>query len=918
MSSTEWEKVLRHAERQLEKESLRKPRDLLDVYRKFLKIEDHRLKLSHARGAGGREFTQSRSALLTLVLQHVWRGAMDNARRAHLQKEPSVALIAVGGFGRGELNPFSDIDLLFLYPKGSESSALIKDIIEEVLYMLWDVGFDVGHATRTEEEVVSQVKEDFQTRTAMLESRFIAGDEALWNRFQGTFSKKCVEDRVNEYVEWRLEDQSQRHQKHGNTPFVQEPNVKGGCGGLRDYQSLIWLARVKRGLRSTQDLVDAKFITPGERKAMDQAYDFILRVRTELHYQQKRKGDVLTLLLQGKIANRFDYQHKTILRRIEALMRDYYQHAQVLYQLTNQLAERLAGTVSARKTNAWSFLPKSVRKTKSLDGFVLEEGLIEASDSSIFTEDRLRLIRVFVHAQNHDCDLGPEIRFKLRRRLKVIDRSYVYQPSTCEMIMGIFSKKGKVGRILRMMHEVGILGRIFPEFAPLTCLVQHEFFHRYTADEHTLVCLEMLDRVIDAEEAPFLPYKTIMEQVDKTYLLYMAMLLHDTGKSEGGRAHAEQSALNAMKVSRRFKFKGSDLSTLTFLTDHHMTMSDVARTKNLDEHETILDFARIVQTHQRLDMLMLITFADGMGTGGDRKWLDWRETLLWRLYRLTKQAISGEEEFIRELKKSIFDIQERVKVAVRKKIPEEEVEAHFEHLPNRYFTSLREPLMIHHLDLIHEFLSKLSDPTFALAPVIGWLDRVDQSHTEVTVVTWDRERVFSKIAGVLALSGFSILSAEIFTRADSIVVDTFRISNELSQAVTHPRDQKKVRDLMDKVFNDPKFDLSKELAAQLSPYRASMDGIEFPTKITFDTRSSLTSTLLHITTADRPGLLYRIASTLADCKVSVVFARITTEKGAALDSFYLTDQEGQKIIDPVWLDHLLHELRNTLNSPVTT
>lgn len=196
---------------------------------------------------------------------------------------------------------------------------------------------------------------------------------------------------------------------------------------------------------------------------------------------------------------------------------------------------------------------------------------------------------------------------------------------------------------------------------------------------------------------------------------------------------------------------------------------------------------------------------------------------------------------------------------------------------------------------------------------MGWIDRPDQSHTEVTVVTWDREKVFSKIAGVLALSGFSILSAEIFTRADNIVVDTFRISNELSQAVTHPRDQKKMRDSMERVFSDPEFDLSAQLLSKTSAPKVSMEGIEFPTKITFDTRSSMSSTLLHITTADRPGLLYRIASTLSDCKANVVFARITTEKGAAMDSFYLTDQEGQKIIDPVWLDHLLHELRQTLS-----
>ncbi len=914
MAISHWEKVLNHAEKQLESDSLLKPRDLLDVYRKFLKIEEHRLKLNHMSGGGGREIVQKRSYLISLVLKHIWRGAIENAKRAHFHENPPLALIAVGGFGRGELNPYSDIDLLFLYEKEGESSALVKDVVEEVLYMLWDVGFDVGHATRSHEEVVKQVKEDFQTRTSMLESRFLCGNEEIWDKFEATIQKTCFEDNVSGYVEWRLEDQRQRHLKNNNTPFVQEPNIKGGCGGLRDYHSLLWLARVKRNIHTTQELVDEKFITPSERKAMDAAYDFILRLRTELHFQQKRKGDILTLQLQGKIANRFDYSQKTILRRIESLMRDYYQHAQVLYQLTNHLSERIAGVKTSRSAPRSMPLPKTLARAKNIDGFILQSGMIEASDSSIFAEDPMRVLRVFVHAQNYDLVLGSEIRFKLRRRLKLVDRSYIYHQSTREMLVGIFSKKGRVGGILRQMHEVGLLGRFFPEFEPLTCLVQHEFFHRYTADEHTLVCLEMMDKIIDATELPFLPYKPLMERVDKPHLLYLAMLLHDTGKSEGGRHHADQSSLNAMKVGRRFKLKGTDLSTLIFLTDHHMTMSEVARTKNLDEHETILAFARIAQTPERLEMLMLITLADGMGTGGDKKWLDWREMLLWRLYHLTRQALAGEEEFLFEAQKSIIELKLLVIEKRPKLISQEEVEAHFSGLPERYFNTLRETLILHHLVLIHEFLGRLSDPNFTLSPVIGWIDRPEQSHTEVTVVTWDREKVFAKIAGVLALSGFSILSAEIFTRADNIVVDTFRISNEMSEAVTHPRDQKKFRDLMEKVFSDPDFDFNAALPAKKGIMRLGLEGLDFPTKITFDSRSSMGSTLLSITTPDRPGLLYQITNTLSECNANILFARVTTEKGAALDSFYLTDRENQKIIDPVWMDHMTQELKKALEA----
>ncbi len=915
MSSLHLEKVLRHAEKQLESESFRKPRDVLEIYRKFLKIEEHRLKLNHQQGSGGRETCQRRSDLMTVVLRHVWRGAMENAKRAHLQAIPPVAMLAVGGFGRGEMNPFSDVDLLFLHGKqNAEEAVLVKAVVEEVLYMLWDVGFDVGHATRSEEDVVEQAQKDLQTKTAMLEARLLCGDEKLWKSFERAFERKCLNGEEDKYVEWRLEDQRLRHEKHEGTPFVQEPNVKGGCGGLRDYHSLIWIAKVKRKLHTTQDLVEAKYITVGERKQMEQAYDFLMRLRSEMHFQQKRKGDILTLQLQGKIANRFGYTHRTILRRIEALMRDYYQHAQVLFQITNTLAERLAGVKSMKARPKWGFLPRMAIKTKELDGFLIQRGIIEASDSSIFTEDPLRALRAFVHAQNLHLEIGPELRFKLRRRIKLLDRTFIYHKSTREMVLGIFSKKGQVGRIARAMHELGFLGRLFPEFEPLTCLVQHEFFHRYTADEHTLVCLEMLDRILDSTELPFTRYKPVFLQIDRPDLLYLALLLHDTGKSEGGRHHSEQSAYNAMKVARRFRLKADDLSILIFLTDHHLTMSDTARTKNLDDEETILVFARIVQTLERLDLLLLLTFADGKGTGGDEKWLEWREMLLWRLYHLTRQALAGEEEFVMAAQKSLAELKKRIRESLAKEITIEEVEAHFVNLPPRYFNSLPEHVIAQHLQLVHVFLARLAEPDRALFPVVGWMDFPDQAHSVVSVVTWDREKVFTKITGAFAACGISILSADISTRLDNLVIDTFRVTTNLLQAVTDPRDQKDVREMLDKVFGDPNFQIASKMPQRKSMIHLGVEGLDFPTKITFDQQSSHEATLLHVTTPDRPGLLFQMANCLAEQEVDVVFARITTEKGAALDTFYITDSDGQKILDDARILKITNALRKSIDA----
>ena len=494
-------------------------------------------------------------------------------------------------------------------------------------------------------ELVAQANDDLRTKTSLLEARYLCGDEGLFAEFEKIFLNRCVHGHEKEFLEWRVADQADRHSKAGNTVFLQEPNVKNGCGGLRDYQNLIWLGRVKRGLRNTQEFVDAGLLTASERKQLDRAYDQLLRIRTELHYQQKRSGDILTLRLQGQIADSFGYKHRTILRRIEAFMRDYYHHASLLFNLGNMLGRRLCGNPRNTKPR-WAFLPFAAKHREEIDGFLLEHGELEAISPGTFADEPVRLVRVFLIAQQHNADLGAELKMRLRRRLNMVNRAFIYQTTVRDALLAIFSRKGQVGHALRTMHELGFLGRLFPEFGPLTCLVQHEFFHRYTADEHTLVCIEMLDRIIDAKAPPFSKYKPLFQQVTRPHILYLAMLLHDSGRADNGPRHAEASAANAVRVARRMKITGTDLSTLVFLVDHHLTMSEIARRKNLENEETIIEFARVVETQERLDMLMLLTFADTQGTGAARSYSDWKDLLLWQLYHRTSRALSGIKEFV--------------------------------------------------------------------------------------------------------------------------------------------------------------------------------------------------------------------------------------------------------------------------------
>jgi len=848
-----------------------------------------------------------------VMLRHIWNRTWETHQRTHLKKPPRIALLAVGGFGRGELCPYSDIDILFLYPgNGTKDSAQVNDIVQHILYVLWDIGFQVGHATRTMAELAAQANGDLRTKTSLLEARYLCGDETLFGEFGKTFERRCLHGHEREFLDWRVADQRERHEKAGHTVFLQEPNVKTGCGGLRDYQNLIWIGKVKRGLTTTQDFVDAQLVTPSERKQLDRAYDFLLRVRTELHYQQKRSGDILTLRLQGQIADSFHYQHRTILRRIEAFMRHYYEQTSLLYNLGNTLCNRLCGTNRVGRSH-WSFLPFQSTHRQEIDGFTLENGELEAASNATFSDEPLRLVRIFLLAQQHNAELGPELKLRLRRRLYQVDRQFIYQTAVRDTLLAILSRKGQVGRALRTMHELGFLGRFFPEFRPLTCLGQHEIFHRYTADEHTLVCIEILDKIIDATEPPLSKYSPLLQQTGRPHILYLAMLLHDTGKSENTSHHAESSAINAVKVARRMRLKGTDLSTLVFLVNHHMTMSETARRQNLDDKETIIEFARIVQTQERLDLLMLLTIADTQGTGSGRSYSDWKDLLLWQLYQQTTRALSGITEFVAVAEQARRETQQRILKNLDRQFDPAEIAAHFENLPPSYFETMPEELIREHIAVVHRFLKyQLTHDDASLQPVIHWENFPEQGYSQITIVSWDRDHHFARVTGSFTACGLTILKADIFTRADDIAVQTYCVATEKLEAVTDPRDRAEFEKILNQDMGMSPYDFSQAFARKMKPRPQIYDATEFPTRVSVDQKASRAHTLLDVQTPDYPGLLYRIACAIADTGLDLVSARITTEKGAALDTFYLCDKGGRKIESEDVLTALTQEVRRRI------
>ncbi|MFH1067903.1 MAG: [protein-PII] uridylyltransferase, partial [bacterium] len=719
------QKVLRHAEKKLAKAAEQKPTDALDIYRTFLKLEEHRLFLAHRAGEGGLNFVHKRAATLDIVLRHIWQTALQSAQRAHPKNfsADSVALVATGGFGRGELCPYSDVDLLFLC--ASKLTELPKNIIEQILYVLWDVGFKVGHATRTLEEAAQEANKDFRTKTSLLDARFIAGPEKLYQDFLQRFQRSCLDGKETEYLEWRLRDQTERHQKYGGTACVQEPNLKNGCGGLRDYQSLLWVARVRAGICTTAALVEKGWLAQTDRKRLDRAYDFILRIRNELHYRQKRGDDTLTLKMQGQIAAAFHYPQKHTLRRIEAFMRDYYEAARDIFQIANLLSRRLYGQKESKGERIWSFLQTKKHDDLKLDGLVLKNNELHYESRSTLS-DPLRILRAFQIMQRHNASLSAELETLIRSKLHLINRRLLWLPKAREMLMDILKKKGKVGRIFRAMHETGVLGRLIPEFAPLTCLVQHEFFHVYTADEHTLVCLEQLDKVVDCPDEPFPKYRELFLECEQPETLYLALVLHDVGKAHHVPHHYEVSAQLATRFARRMKLKSHAFQTLLFLVYHHSTLTEFAQRRNLDDAGAIREFARMVKDKEKLDMLMLLTFADAQGVRGKTNWTGWKELLVWNLYHRAKEMLQGEEEFFKKAELNRKETIRRVRAALARRLAPEEIQAHFDLLPRGYLNCSSEELIVRHIEQVHDFFLKHLQSEDSLKPFVRWLDKSNE------------------------------------------------------------------------------------------------------------------------------------------------------------------------------------------------
>ena len=888
----------------------------------FLRLESVMIRMHHDAGEPGLKVAQARAAMIDVMLAQLFDYALESYRRVHGSLPSPVCLIALGGYGRHELSPQSDIDVMFLFPSKVKPAAvkpLQEHLVNEVLYVLWDCDLKVGHSTRTIDEVFGEARKDIQTKTSLLESHLVAGQASLYETFAKAYRNFATTEGAKEYIADRLADQAARRAKYGDTVFLQEPDLKNGVGGLRDYQNALWMARVKLGIERMEELHTLNYLRRKELADLQRAYNFLLRVRNELHFISKRPTDLLDLEMQPRIALHLGYRQHDALQRVEDFMEDYYRHAQAIFRISKIVESRLA--LSIRETGGALLSFKEVlrrrrtERAKVIDGFMLRARELAAGSPTVFQDDPVRLIRVFRHCQQLGAQPDFNLTALIRESLPLLTRRVVESADANVSFRAILEEAGSVYPTLALMHELGVLGRFIPAFDRLTCLVQHEFYHRYTADIHTLNAIRELDRVFTEAEPITLKYREELHQTSTPTLLYLILLLHDIGKAQGIKDHAESGVRLAGPILERMQIDAKSREIVTFIIRNHLIMARFWQRHNVDDPQSATAFADLVGDAEKLRYLYVHTFCDARGTAASL-WNGYKDTLHSTLFHATlDRLLLGDAVEKRNLERKQMIYQE----LISKQIPgisQEEITAHFNLLPERYFLHTEATEIAQHIQMVNRLLKSINEAESmtSLRPIVDWRDDLNRSLTVVNVVTWDRAGLFYRLAGGFSVAGLNILGAKVISRSDHIAIDTFYVVEPGRGVVQSQTAMETFARAIEAALIQNK-DLYPDIVAQAQKIAASRYVVEapplhasFPPTVEVYHELAMQRTIVDIQAYDQIGLLYRLAKAIYDHGFDITFARINTERGVALDTFYIESANHETVEDT----GRLHALRDAL------
>ncbi|API53557.1 [protein-PII] uridylyltransferase [Rhizobium leguminosarum] len=801
------------------------------------------------------------------------------------QQKDKFAVTAVGGYGRDTLAPGSDIDLLFLFlPRPAEET---HKAVEFMLYVLWDMGFKVGHATRTVEECIALSKSDMTIRTAILEMRYICGLQRLETELETRFDKEIVTGTGPEFIAAKLAERDERHRKAGDTRYLVEPNVKEGKGGLRDLHTLFWISKYYYHVRDQAELVKLGVLSKHEYRLLEKADDFLWAVRCHMHFLTGKAEERLSFDIQREIAEAFGYHTRPGLSAVERFMKHYFLVAKDVGDLTRILCAALEDQQAKSIPGLTGVISRFTHRNRKIAGsveFVEDRGRIALADPEVFKRDPVNIIRLFHVADINGLEFHPDALKRVTRSLALIDNDLRENDEANRLFLSILTSKRDPALILRRMNEAGVLGRFIPDFGKIVAMMQFNMYHHYTVDEHLIRTVDILSEIDKGRAEDLHPLANkLMPGIEDREALYLAVLLHDIAKGRQ-EDHSIAGARVARKLCARFGLSQKQTEIVVWLIEEHLTMSMVAQTRDLTDRKTITDFADRVQSLDRLKMLLILTICD-IRAVGPGVWNGWKGQLLRTLYYETELLLAGgfSEVSRKERANAAADALRAALADWSQKDRNIYTKLHYQ----PYLLSVPLEDQIRHA----HFIRQADKAGQALATTV----RTDSFHaiTEITVLSPDHPRLLAVIAGACAAAGANIVDAQIFTTSDGRALDTIHVSREFTDDADELRRAATIGRMIEDVLSGRK--RLPEVIATRARNRKKSKAFVIPPSVNITNSLSNKFTVIEVECLDRPGLLSEITAVLSDLSLDIQSARITTFGEKVIDTFYVTDLVGQKI-----------------------
>ncbi|BAQ44607.1 MULTISPECIES: [protein-PII] uridylyltransferase [Methylobacterium] len=821
-------------------------------------------------------------AIYDAVVKRLYRA--DNPTAAE-----QIAVVATGGYGRGLLAPGSDIDLLFLLPY--KQTAWSESVVEAMLYVLWDLKLKVGHATRSVADCLREGRGDMTIRTALLESRFLFGDRALFDELETRFDREVVQGTAAEFVEAKLKERDARVQKSGASRYLVEPNVKDGKGGLRDLNTLFWIAKYTFRVKRAEDLVEAGLFTAEEFRLFERCDEFLWRVRCHMHFVTGRSEERLGFGLQPRIAERLDYGARGGLAAVERFMKAYFLIAKDVGDLTAIVCAEM----EARHAKRPPVLDRWLRRFKQhfrapdleADDFRIHTGRLDVRDDAAFERDPVNLIRLFWLSDRHDLAIHPDASRLATRSLALLGPMVRVDPEANRLFLELLTSQNAPETVLRHMNETGVLGRFVPDFGRIVAMMQFNMYHHFTVDEHLIRSLGVLAKIEAGELEDEHPLAhRIVGTIQNRRALYVAMFLHDIAKGRK-EDHSIAGAAVARKLGPRLGLDAAETSTVAWLVEHHLLMSMTAQSRDLSDPKTIETFASVVQSLERLKLLLVITIAD-IKAVGPGTWTAWKATLLRTLYYETEMVLSGGRSEIPRT-----DRVRLIQMRLREQLGDWSAEE-FDAYAARHYP---------HYWLKVDAGRQLKNARFIRAAAeagntVATAFETDPSRgvTELCVYSPDHPRLLAILTGACAASGGNIVDAQIFTTADGFVLDTITLSRAFERDEDEMRRTGRIATAIERAL---KGEIRiADLVADKHPVKDRPRTFQVAPDLSIDNALSARETVLEISGLDRPGLLFDLTSALGRLNLNITSAHVATFGERAVDVFYVTDLTGTKVTQP--------------------